>query len=86
MNIPFESYRLLFSISDFQENVEFDGSGNELYHGIAPNSVLNSDPFWIIAKGIYTQISVGSAQVYVMTHVSFLRGQIWDNRASISFP
>lgn len=86
MTIPEHFYRTLYSISDFQENVEFDANGNELYHGIAPNSAVNADASWVIAKGVYTHITVGTIQVWAMTHVSFLRGQIWDNRASITFP
>jgi hypothetical protein len=86
MTIPEHFYRFLSGITDYQENIDFDSNGNELYHGIAPNTAVTSDPFWVIAKGIYTPITVNGVNVTVMTHVSFLRGQIWDNRASISFP
>lgn len=86
MNIPDHFYRFLFSTSDFQENSEPDANGNESYHGIAPNTALPSQPFWIIGKGIYTSYTIGGATIWWMTHVSFLRGQIWDNRASIVFP
>lgn len=86
MTIPEHFYRFLFSMSDFQENIEFDANGNELYRGIAPNTATNTSALWVIAKAIYTPTDVGGSTVYLMTHVSFLRGQIWDNRASISFP
>lgn len=86
MNIPERFYKEIYSTADFQENIDFDSNGNELYHGIASNTVKNSDPAWIIAKGIYSTITVNGISVTVMTHVSFLRGQIWNNRASITFP
>jgi hypothetical protein len=85
MNIPEHVYRYFYSLADGQENIEFDANGNEIYHGIAPNSAATTDASWVIAKGVYTQDPILTT-VYRLTHVSFLRGQIWANRASITFP
>lgn len=86
MTIPEHFYRYMFSETPSQENIEFDTNGNELYHGVAPGSASNSDTNWVIAKGIYTQISVGTASVFVMTHVSYVKGVSWTNRAAAIYP
>ena len=86
MAAPNYFYRFLNSISDFQENIDYDADGNETYHGIAPNAVLSSEAAWLISKAVYTSTLVNGSTVYLLTHTSFLRNQIWDNRASISFP
>lgn len=86
MLVPDNFYRFLYSVSDYQENIEFDANGNEVYHGIAPNSSASADPSWVIFKGIYTTVVIDTITVYLLTHTSCLRGQIWANRASISFP
>lgn len=75
-------YRSQFSLADSQENIDFDTTGNEIYHGWAPNTVSNTQAGWVIAKGVYTT----NNNVSIMTHVSFLRNQIWNNRTSIVFP
>ena len=85
MTIPDEFYRFMFSQTERQENLEYDSNGNEIYHGIASKLAATSDAVWVIAKGVYTQDAVNTT-VWRMTHISFLKGQIWDNRASISFP
>jgi hypothetical protein len=78
--------RYSFSLADYQENADYDSNGDEIYHGYAQNLVLTTDPFWVIAKFIYTPTVINGATVNLMTHVSFLRGQIWANRTSIVFP
>ena len=71
-----------FGTADSQENIDYDGNGNEIYHGWASNVVATSDPGWVIIKNVYTS----QGAVFLLTHASFLRGQIWDNRAAIVFP
>ena len=78
--------RSSFSMADYQENADYDSNGDEIYHGYAQNLILTSQAFWVIAKFVYTPTTVNGSTVQLMTHMSFLRGQIWDNRASIVFP
>jgi hypothetical protein len=86
MTIPEHVIKTLYSHGDYQENIDFDGNGNEIYHGVAPNNALITDDQWVIAKGVYSNVTIGGASIWIMSHVSFLRGQIWANRTSISFP
>jgi hypothetical protein len=78
--------RYMFGLGDAQENADYDGNGNEIYHGWGLNTILTSQPFWTIAKAVYTPATINGSNVYLLTHSSFLRNQIWDNRTSIVFP
>lgn len=86
MTIPDYILTHLISARDFQVNVEYDANGNEVYWGAAVNIAEDTDSSWIILKNVYTATSVGGSTVYLLTHTSFLRNQVWANRASITFP
>lgn len=76
----------MFGLSDFQENIVYDASGDELYHGWGDNRIKTSDAYWVIGKAVYTPMTISGATVNLLTHYSFLRNQIWDNYLSIVFP
>lgn len=86
MSISIHYQRYMFGLGDAQENADYDANGNEIYHGWGLNTILNSDSFWTIAKNIYTPTTINGATIYLLTHTSFLRNQIWNNRAAIVFP
>lgn len=83
MTIPDYILMHLVVKRDFQVNIEYDSSGNEIYWGVAINGAANDGPNWIICKSVYTTDTAGMLRP---THISFLRDQIWANRASIIFP
>jgi hypothetical protein len=82
MSITMHYQRYMFGLGDAQENVDYDANGNEIYHGWGLNTIGNGDPFWTIVKNVYT----AQGSVFLLTHTSFLRNQIWNNRAAIVFP
>ena len=74
------------NLTEYQENITYNSNGAEEYRGLAPVASATSDANWVISKCVYTPTNVNGVTVDLLTHISFLRGRIWNDRASISFP
>lgn len=62
-----------------QTRMDYDGSGNLIYLGMAQRGKLAADAHWIVWKHTY---DASNSLTLIQTSG---RSQIWDNRASLTY-
>ena len=67
----------------FTEALEFDGSNNPNYIGLAPSGTAKSAPFWLIKKLTF-DVSNNVTDIKLANGVAKFEN-IWDNRAALSY-
>ena len=65
------------------ERFDYDGNGNMIYYGAAAPGTPSSTALWQIVQMSYD----GNSQLISVLYAngSFNYGQIWDNRATLSY-
>ena len=77
----------MISVLPYIELADFDGNGNEIYHGWAIPGSATSDPVWKIIKLEYDGNGnrVSKKYVVVSDQYGVFFKSVWDDRAGLTY-